>query len=214
MKVFLPSFARRRRRAPEVKAPPEIKPLEWTSWKKKPCENPDCPHGEAGRPKMFIPEAGPEIGCSPECRKALRKVKALEESRTPKARARQQKYREKNRETIRAKVHALAPARYCEICGDRLRVNGRSCPKPECRKALRLPAQQRAAAKFRIRHRKEISAKAKKDRLANPEKYKARGKKANARYRAKRSPEKHEQEKAQMRKRAKERYYAKKKQKR
>jgi hypothetical protein len=111
-RVFIPSFRRRRRSVPEVAVAAEIKPLEWTSHKKKQCEYAGCPYGEApGIPKWFKPTSGDRT-CSPHCRKALRKIEDLKYSRTPKARATQLRYRQTNRDTIRKKYSGPKAAKY------------------------------------------------------------------------------------------------------
>jgi hypothetical protein len=110
-RAFIPSFARRRRRAPEaVIAAPEIEPLEWTARKKKQCKLVNFKDAD-GKPlceEMFYPK-GNQRTCSQKCSDLLAEFtfKATQRRSKKKNRAKitakQREFRAANRAGVNAK---------------------------------------------------------------------------------------------------------------
>jgi hypothetical protein len=128
------------------------------------CENPNCPYGENGQPKMFVNRKG-ALCCSDECLKAYRKAEAHQYYLDN-----PEKWQRSNaKRTERERAERIPTMRPCVICGKTFIVkhpNTRSITcSPECRDArIRHAERVRYAADIET-SRAKANAK-KKKRLA------------------------------------------------
>jgi hypothetical protein len=100
----------------------------------RPCENPNCPYGENGQPKMFVNRKG-GLCCSDECLKAYRKAEAHQYYlNNP-----ENWQRSNTKRTERERAERIPTIRTCVVCGKNFVVkhpNTRSITcSSECRDA-------------------------------------------------------------------------------